>query len=225
MPDKMRRRLLAFSALVPIAGAAGALCAEDKSGQAGTAGRLPARVSGREKVRRRYLPNLPLVTHEGKKVFFYDDLVKGKIVTINFFFSHCEEICPLVTANLVKVQKLLGARVGRDIFMYSITLKPEEDTPKVIKEFREMHGIKPGWTFLTGNSADIELLRRKLGFTYPDPAIDKDKSQHIGNVRYGNEPLALWAACPGQANPEWIVESISWVDRSRVTKKGCGSCA
>ncbi len=223
MTDTTRRRLLAFSALAPIAGVAGALWAGETLGQSESSDaprrRFGTPVSGREKVRRRYLPNLPLVTHEGKKVLFYDDLVKGKIVTISFFYSHCEEICPLVTANLVKVQKLLGARVGRDIFMYSITLKPEEDTPNVIKAFREMHGIKPGWTFLTGNTSDIELLRRKLGFTYPDPAIDKDKSQHIGNVRYGNEPLALWAACPGQANPEWIVESISWVDRSRVKNK------
>lgn len=219
MVNAIRRKLLAFSAMAPVAGAVSVLWAKENSGQANPGGLVPARVSGREKVRRRYLPNLPLVTHEGKKVLFYDDLVKGKIVTINFFYSHCEEICPLVTANLAKVQKLLGARVGRDIFMYSITLKPEEDTPTVIKEFREMHGIKPGWTFLTGNSSDIEVLRRKLGFTYPDPAIDKDKSQHIGNVRYGNEPLALWAACPGQANPEWIVESLSWVDRSKLKNK------
>ena len=219
MADTTRRKLLAFSAMAPVAGAVGALWAKDNSGQASAAGHVTTRISGREKVRRRYLPNLPLVTHEGKKVLFYDDLMKGKIVTINFFYTHCEEICPLVTTNLVKVQKLLGARVGHDIFMYSITLKPEEDTATVIKDFRHAHGIQPGWTLLTGAPSDIELLRRKLGFTYPDPEIDKDKSQHIGNVRYGNEPLALWAACPGQANPEWIVESISWVDRSHLKNK------
>ena len=219
MADTTRRHLLAFSAKAPLAGAMGTVWGVESSRQPSAAQRAPARISGREKVRRRYLPNLPLITHEGRKVLFYDDLVKGKIVTINFFYSHCEEICPLVTANLAKVQKLLGARVGRDIFMYSITLKPEEDTPRVIKDFREAHGARPGWTFLTGTPADIELLRRKLGFTYPDPQIDKDKSQHIGNVRYGNEPQALWAACPGQANPEWIVESISWVDRSKLKNK------
>ena len=221
MADTSRRRLLAFSALAPIVGAAGALWAGEASKKTASGGpnRFGAPLSGREKIRHHYLPNVPLVTHEGKKALFYDDLVKGKIVTINFFYSHCEEICPLVTANLVKVQKLLSNRVGRDIFMYSITLKPDEDTPEVIKQFRQAHGVAPGWTFLTGKADDIELLRRKLGFTYPDPEIDKDKSQHIGNVRYGNEPLALWAACPGQANPEWIVESISWVDRSKVKSK------
>jgi protein SCO1/2 len=64
---------------------------------------------------------------------------------------------------------------------------------------------------MTGAPADLELLRRKLGFTDPDPLVDADKSNHIGNVRYGNEPLQLWAACPGMMKPEMIVESVGWL--------------
>jgi len=71
---------------------------------------------------------------------------------------------------------------------------------------------RPGRLFLTGESKDIELLRRKPGFTDPDPEFDKDKSSHNGNVRYDNEALHLWAACPGLADARWIAESISWVD-------------
>jgi len=166
----------------------------------------------REAFRARYFPNVVLTTHLGEKVRFYDDLIKGKIVTINFMFTACPKVCPRITTNLVKVQKLLGHRVGRDIFMYSITLDPEHDTPAVLKEFAKMHHVSPGWLFLTGKPEDIEVLRRKLGFTYADPRLDKDKERHIGNVRYGNEPLLWWAACPGLAHAEWIAESISWVD-------------
>ncbi|PYU13542.1 MAG: SCO family protein, partial [Acidobacteria bacterium] len=86
--------------------------------------------------------------------------------------------------------------VGRDIFMYSITLKPEEDTPKVLQEYAKSNGVKPGWLFLTGKPGDVEKLRRKLGFVDPDPTVDKDKSQHIGVILYGNETLDRWAACP-----------------------------
>jgi protein SCO1/2 len=75
-----------------------------------------------------------------------------------------------------------------------------------------MHGVNAGWWFLTGDPADIELLRRSLGFTDPDPEVDKDTSNHIGNVRYGNEARQWWAACPGLADPEWIAESIRWMD-------------
>lgn len=223
MVETTRRKLLTLSALMPFAGAVSAFGAAEKTRAADSGGSrraFSAPVSGREKVRRRYLPNVPLVTHEGKKVLFYDDLIKNRIVTVNFFFSHCDEICPLVTRNLVKVQRILGDRVGRSIHMYTVTLTPEEDTPKVLSEFREANGIKAGWTFLTGKPADIEFLRKSLGFTYADPKVDQDKTQHIGNVRYGNEPLALWAACPGQAKPEWIAESISWVDRKNVKGRG-----
>jgi protein SCO1/2 len=167
----------------------------------------------RQRIQRLHLPNVPLITHEGKRVRFYEDLVKDKIVTFNFFFAKCEEICPTVTANLAKVQKLLGQDVGRKLFMYSFTLKPEEDNVSVIKHYREMFDAGPGWTFLTGKPQDIERIRKAIGFTYPELAIDKDKTQHIGNVRYGNEPLMLWGACPGMAHPPFIAESISWVIR------------
>jgi protein SCO1 len=159
-----------------------------------------------------YFPNFELTNHEGKTVRFYDDLIHGnKIVLFNFMYAQCEGICPGMTANLVRVQKLLGARVGRDIFMHSITLKPEQDKPADLKMYVEMHGVKPGWQFLTGKREDIEVLRRKLGFTDPNPTFDKDISQHIGLVRFGNEAIDRWAACPALGNPEQIVKSILWM--------------
>jgi protein SCO1 len=209
MADLTRRKLLSWTAAAPLAGATAA---------AGTAGKTSAQSAAptvsdlaRQRIQRLHLPNVPLVTHEGQRVMFYDDLIKNKVVSLNFFFAKCDEICPLVTANLVKVQKLLGADVGTKIFMYSFTLKPEEDDVEAIRHYREMYHAKPGWTFLTGKPEDMEKIRRGIGFTYPDPAIDKDKTQHIGNVRYGNEPLMLWGACPGMAHPRFVAESISWM--------------
>jgi protein SCO1/2 len=170
-----------------------------------------ASVSPREVIRQRYFPNLLLTTHENRQVRFYDDLIKDKVVLINFMFTSCSGICPRTTQNLAKVQRLLGGRVGRDIFMYSLTLDPAHDTPDVLKEFARMHHVGPGWLFLTGTPDEMEQLRRKLGFVDPDPVLDKDKESHIGNVRYGNEARQLWGACPGMSRPEFIVESLSWV--------------
>ena len=172
----------------------------------------------RERTRELHFPNILLTTHDGKKVRFYDDLIKNKIVIINFMYAKCEGVCPGITANLVKVQKLLGDRVGRDIFMYSFTLKPEHDTPAVLKAYAEAYNVKKGWKFLTGAPEDMELLRRKLGFTDPDPERDKDKSNHIGNVRYGNEPMMRWASCPGLTKANWIVESIRWTNWEKSPK-------
>jgi protein SCO1 len=168
--------------------------------------------SSREKLQARYFPNFELTTHEGKKVRFYDDLIKDKIVVINFMYAQCEGICVPITKNLKRVQNLLSKRVGRDIFIYSITLKPEEDSPDKLKHYVHMHRIKPGWTFLTGKPDEINTLRRKLGFSDSKAKLDKDLTNHIGMVRYGNEARQWWAMFPGQANPPWIVESILWMD-------------
>ncbi len=166
--------------------------------------------SAAERRRRRFL-NVALTTHEGRTVRFYDDLIKDKTVLLNFFYTNCvdEAICPLTTANLVRVQKLLASRIGRDNFMYSITLDPDHDTPKVLAKYARAFGVKPGWLFLTGSAADIEALRRSLGYASPDPVEDKDRSQHIGMVRLGIEPLERWAACASLARPEWIVQSLT----------------
>jgi protein SCO1 len=191
-------------------------------------GGLVARASGDEKTSRemtqaRYFPNFELTTHEGKKVRFYDDLIKDKIVVINFMYAQCEGICPGITMNLSKVQKILGDRVGRDIFMYSITLKPEEDAPENLRHYAELHRVKPGWLFLTGKPDEVDFLRRSLGFSDTNPKLDKDKSNHIGMVRYGNERRQWWAMCPGQANPEWIVSSILWMDGPKRNQPQSGS--
>ena len=166
----------------------------------------------RQRLAERSFPNVTLTTHEGKKVKFYDDLIKDKIVIINFMYVRCEGTCPGTTANLVKVQKLLGDRVGKDIFMYSITLKPEEDTPRTLKEYAKAYKVGPGWQFLTGDPKDIELLRQKLGFIDRDPVRDANKSNHIGMLRWGNEPHTLWAGCPASLAPSKIVKEISLVD-------------
>lgn len=142
----------------------------------------------------------------------YDDLIKSKIVLINFMYTSCTNACPRITQNLLKVQKLLGQRMGQDIFIYSLTLDPHHDTPEVLKRYADLHQVGRGWSFLTGSFQDLELLRRRLGFTNLDPMLDQNKENHVGNVRYGNEGRQLWSACPGMSHPEFILKAISWVD-------------
>ena len=180
-----------------------------KAAKAGKADDVKPKKSG---PRANYFPNFLLRTHEGKEVRFYDDLIHGKHVVINMMYADCKGLCPPITANLVKVQELLKERIGKDIFMYSITLRPEEDTPKALKEYAKMHGVKPGWTFLTGRPADIEVLRRKLGFIDLDPVADKDKKSHIGLLRIGNELTDMWIATPGISKPKNVIKRILWLE-------------
>jgi protein SCO1 len=212
MTGTSRRTLLSWATMAPLASASALVPAG--TGAATATKRSPTRSElARRRIQKLHLPNVPLLTHEGRAVRFYDELIKGRIVTVNFFYTQCDDVCPGVTANLAMVQKLLGAELGTRVFMYSLTLKPEQDDVKAVRNYRELFHAQPGWTFLTGKPADLEAIRRGIGFQYPDPSVDQDKTQHIGNVRYGNEPLMLWAACPGLANARYLAESISWMVR------------
>lgn len=165
-------------------------------------------ISPRELIQRRHLPNVELITQDNKKVRFYDDLVKDKRVVIQFMFARCKDVCPVITHHLVEVQKMLDDRVGRDIFFYSITLSPEEDTPRDLRAFAKKHRVGPGWTFLTGKPDDILLLRKSLGFFYNNPKEDADRNNHSGMIMIGTEPLMRWAHCPGGSKPKWIATVI-----------------
>lgn len=156
-----------------------------------------------------YFPNPMLETHDGKRVRFYEDLVKGRLVVFNMMYASCSNICPPNTANLLQVQQALGAKAGRDVFMYSITLQPEFDSAAALQDYVRKYGIKPGWTFLTGQRKDIDLVRRKLGFFDPDPVVDADLRQHTGMLRIGHDARDRWSMLPALATPRQIVNSIS----------------
>jgi protein SCO1/2 len=139
-----------------------------------------------------YFPNYTLITEEGKKVKFFDDLIKDKVVSINFIFTSCQNICPLETARLSEVYEQLGDRVGKDVFMYSITVDPDRDSPEVLKAYKKKFNIGKGWTFLTGKKEEINDIRTKLGLyiadldeTLPDGQIDHNISLVMGNQKTG----------------------------------------
>lgn len=173
--------------------------------------RFAARLPGREILRRRSFPNVLLTTSEGKRVRFYDDLLKDKIVILNLMYATCDGICPTATANLKRVQNILRAEVAHDIFIYSLTINPEQDTPAKLREYARMHRVRdPNWLFLTGKPDEVDMLRHRLGFADPDPEVDRDKSKHSGMLRYGNEPMAIWGMCQGSADPAWIAREVQF---------------
>lgn len=160
-----------------------------------------------------YFPNVVVHTHDGRKALFYHDLLRGKTVLVNCMSLKNEAVYS-VTTNLVEVQRLLGERLGRDVFIYSLTVDPENDRPHVLRAFAEKHGIRPGWLFLSGQTDDMQLLRSRLfahDATHQHGAtVVRDCS--MGLVRYGNEAVGLWGSVPAKSEPEWIVKRLSWVE-------------
>lgn len=163
-------------------------------------GALPARGTDASR-----FPNTELITQDGKKVHFYDDLIKGKIVAIDFIYTSCGYACPLETAKLAQVQQKLGDRVGKDIFFYSISIDPEHDTPEVLKAYMQKYKVGPGWTFLTGKKDEIELLEKKLG-VYTDPRVNADG--HLPHLLLGNEATGQWMRGNALDNPSFQARMI-----------------
>ncbi len=149
-----------------------------------------------------YFPNTTLLTQDGKEVRFYEDLLKGKIVLINFVFTTCKGTCSPMTANLAKVQSYLGEHVGREVMMISVSVDPETDTPAVLKKYADSFKAQPGWYFLTGKKENVTEVLRKLG------GFVEDKNEHSLVLIVGNEATGDWMKLLAMANPKEISDAV-----------------
>jgi len=166
-----------------------------------------------------YFPNVSLVTQDGKPVRFFEDLIRGRVVAINFIYTGCAQACPLETARLREVQKILGDRVGRDVFFYSISIDPEHDTPEVLKAYAKQFDAGPGWTFLTGKEADITKLRKKLGLL-EDESQARNLKGHDLSLIIGNQVTGQWMLSSPYENPYVLATELgSWLPNWKTTPK------
>lgn len=106
---------------------------------------------------KRKVPDFSFTNHDGKTITNED--YKGKVYVVEFFFATCPTICPIMNENLVVVQNEFYGNMNFGIA--SFTINPENDTPEVLKAYREKYGIKhPNWHMLTGNRDKIYDLAR-----------------------------------------------------------------
>src|SRR5262247_148116 len=167
-----------------------------------------------------YIPNLPVVTQDGKTLRFYDDVIKGKIVVINFIYTTCPDICGLTTARLTQAEDKLGDMVGRDVFFVSLTADPEHDTPAKLKEYADAFHIKSkGWLFLTGKPEDIRAINARFG------QRSLDLTEHRQQVLLGNDATGEWARNSVLGDIERFVLDVrgmvpKWRDQVRTVPLG-----
>lgn len=133
---------------------------------------------------RRYFTDLKVITHEGKNLRFYTDILKDKMVVIGFFYINCPTAQPPLM-TFFRLQKKLGDRLGRDTMLLTISVDPENDTPEAIKEYAEKFNPQKGWLFLTGNENNMNVINRKLGNTGSLPEGHL-RQFLLGNLKTGN---------------------------------------
>jgi cytochrome oxidase Cu insertion factor (SCO1/SenC/PrrC family)/mono/diheme cytochrome c family protein len=160
-----------------------------------------------------YFPNVKLTDQDGKQWRFFDDMIKGKVVSINFVFTSCSSSCGLETARLVEVQKLLGDRVGKDVWFYSISIDPMADTPQELKKYAKNFGADmPGWRFFTGKEEDITLIRRKLGMYEDLEDKSKNLTDHVLHTMLGNQATGRWMKGSPYEDPAFTANQLgSWL--------------
>ena len=156
--------------------------------------------------------NAVLRTQDNKEVKFYDDLIKGKQCVINLMYAECHGACPLVTTVLKRTYRDLKDRMGKDLFFYSISVKPEDDSPAALKHYAQMRKADlPGWYFLTGDPYDIETIRFRL-FNMGHIGVDSDFAMHAGTFRIVNDATNYWGHAGAFASQANILQRIAWAD-------------
>jgi protein SCO1 len=148
-----------------------------------------------------YFPDVELITQDGKPVRFRE-LIRGRQVAINAIFTTCKDVCPLETANMVQLKKVLGNRVGKDVHLYSISIDPKRDTPEVLKAYAEKFGAE--WTFLTGRPEDIRLVMKKLSLIRERDDPTSRESHHAAYLIVGAEADGQWTRFSAVDNPRFL---------------------
>jgi protein SCO1 len=154
---------------------------------------------------KKYFGDVVLLNQNGEKMRLYSDLLQGKTVIINSFFATCQGSCLPLSRNLQKVQEALGARLGKDVSIISISVDPTVDTPPMLKAYAKKLDAKPGWYFLTGDKESVDFALRKLG------QFVENKQEHVNLFIIGNDRTGLWKKAFGLAKSEDIVKVVESV--------------
>jgi len=131
-------------------------------------------------------PDVTLLDQNGKKVKLVTLLNSRKVVMVDFIFTTCTTICPVLSAGFSNFQKKIG-QDSKNVLLVSITIDPENDRPGRLKEYLKRYNAKPGWVFLTGTRADIDKVLIALD------AYTATKESHL--------PLALLY---NSAEKQWV---------------------
>lgn len=152
---------------------------------------------------REYFTNLELINQDGETVRFFDDVLRDKVVVINFIFTSCEGACPLMTHKLTLVRDQFEGQIGDSLQFVSLSIDPERDTPAAMKEFARTHQADhDGWLFLTGDPGNLENIIRRLG------QFTDDIEAHSTMMLAGNVNAAHWMKIQPHEMPPQIAERI-----------------
>jgi protein SCO1/2 len=154
---------------------------------------------------RTYFTDTKLIDQDGKVMRLYSDLLHGRSVVIDTFFTTCTGVCPLINRRMAQIQSWLGDRLGKDVYLISISVDPEHDTPPRLLDYAHRFKARRGWYFLTGPKPNVDFVLRKLGHFVSGP------DDHNTILLVGNDRTKLWKKAQGVAGGEDLLKVVQSV--------------
>jgi protein SCO1/2 len=158
------------------------------------------------------IPDVTVLDEDGKEVRFYSELVKGKIVAINFIFTTCTTVCPPLGATFARLQRSINPELAKDVRLISISVDPAVDTPERLKAWAGKFGAQPGWKLVTGSKAELDKLLRALG------GYTAQKEDHTPTVLIGDAQRNKWTRVYGVAKYARLADAIEQLSDVRKTQ-------
>lgn len=163
------------------------------------------------------IPDLPMTDHEGRKVRLYSDLIKDRVVVLSFFYTSCVYTCTRQGKTYSELQALLGERLGKSVFLISVTTDPARDTPEQLKAWAERYKVRPGWVLVTGEEAEMnQLLVQFTGNT-------AGGNMHLPSTFIGDDRRGLWTGAAGMFTPEQLLKVIDGISPEGGAAQRAGS--
>jgi protein SCO1 len=153
------------------------------------------------------IPDIEVSDQDGRKVLFYSDLIRDKVVVISFFYTSCVLSCTTQGQTFSKLQSLLGDRLGKSVFLISVTTDPARDRPAKLKSWGKRYDVQAGWTLVTGNEAELNKLL--LPFT----GMPAGSGMHLPSTFVGNDKTGTWTSASGVFEPQEVLKAVDFITR------------
>jgi protein SCO1/2 len=153
-------------------------------------------------------PDVMLVRSDGARVSFARELDDGRPVLLDFIYTTCTTICPVMTQTFAEVQKRLGPDAAK-VKMVSVSIDPEEDTPARLTSYAKRYAAGAQWTFYTGTAEASVAVQRAFD------AYRGDKMNHAPVTYFRSAPGHPWVRLDGFVTPDAVIGEV----RTQVAQK------
>ena len=162
------------------------------------------------------LTETPLLDQEGRTLKFKSEVLGERIAVIGFVFTTCTTVCPVVSAVMAQVQEKLGARLGRDVALVTVSVDPVRDTPARMKAYGTKMGSGANWTWLTGPKPQVDEVLKVFG------AYTPNFTEHPALIVVGDAKSGKWLRFYGFPTPEQLMAAVNEFTAGRAKTGSAG---